>query len=263
MERHENIEVAEFYTQRIMDFMTGKRTMPSVSLAHRPEGIHASDLDDNNCPLTSFYSRTLESPPPITRDEALKFFRGRTVERVIAQEAEPREVNGIWMTVDDVSDEYGLAEIKSTATSNVGFLPDVDFPQWVTRMKSYCYGYEKKQIHLVVYFLVGNMPSYTVWNIKDLPKGTSYCGVDLRVWTYEFTDSELRAWWLLAEERAEELSGAILTHSPPSPDSVRERLPFRLNKKGEKVFWQCRYCRYSPYCYYHEQFTLNNGNGRG
>jgi len=260
MECKENPEIAEFYTRRIMDFMEGRREMPSVSLNSRPEGIHASDLDDNNCPLTSFYSRTLTSPPPITRDEALKFFRGRTVERVIATELDPVQIDGIWMTVDDVS-EHGLAEIKSTATSCEGFFPAKDFPQWITRMKSYCYGYGKNQIHLVVYFLVGNMPSYTVWNIKDLPKGTSYSGVDLRVWTFEFTDTELKSWWLLAQDRADELSVAVQSNSPPPPDSVRERLPFRLNKKNEKVFWQCKHCKYAIDCYYYEQFILNNGNG--
>ena len=165
----ESPRLAEIYTQRIIDLVEGRREMRAIQ--YDPEGrkehIHASDLD-GLCPLPAYYSRVIENPPPLDPEAGMKFLRGRVIERAIAHECPTVELDGIYCTIDDIYPEgIGLVEIKSTAQSSEGFDVVRDAPQWLTRMKTYCYVYGVNQIGLVVFFLIGNMPSYSLWNLKD------------------------------------------------------------------------------------------------
>ena len=242
-------DVEKLYLDRLEAYVNGEIALPAVKLNKRPAGIHQSNLNDNSCILKGYYANTLETLPPIGVEATLRFAVGRSFERVIAfaGELEPKELDGIWVTPDDYHDEIGMSEIKyTTATS----LSDVskDFPQWICQMKNQCYVFEEDHVNLVVYFAVGNMPSYTVWNIKKLPKNTPYQGIAFKAWTFEFTEEELKMNWLMMVERKELLAGAILDGIPPCRESVLEQLPSNLKKWG-RDYWMCKKCVFSEDCY--------------
>ena len=60
-----------------------------------------------------------------------------------------------------------------------------------------------------------------------------------KVWTFEFTDEELKSNWDKMIERKEILTKAISDGIPIHRDVVLEQLPF--NSKGwSKDYWMCR-----------------------
>jgi len=254
----ESKELAETYKQRIIDLVEGHREMRAIQ--YDPEGrkehIHASDLD-GLCPLPAYYSRVIPDLPSLDAESAMKFLRGRVIERAIAQECPTIQKDGICCTVDDIHPEFGLIEIKSIAQSSENFDVVRDAPQWVTRMKTYCYAYGVTQIGLVVFFLVGNMPSYTVWNLKDKSlRQQEYKSVDLRAWTLRFKPVELKENWIEILARADRLRKAIEEQKPFPPEYVRRFLPYNKDKSGEKAYWQCRGCkRYQPICYFYNEYV--------
>ena len=121
-------------------------------------------------------------------------------------------------------------------------------------MKNQCYVFAEDHVNLVAFFAVGNMPSYTVWNIRHLPKDAVYQGVALKAWTFEFTEQELKMNWLRVVARSDILADAILAKVPVHRDVVLEQLPFNL-KKGRKGYWQCKKCQLD--CYLKDE--LNGG----
>jgi len=261
----ESPKLAEIYTQRIIDLVEGRREMQAIQ--YDPEGrkkhIHASDLD-GLCPLPSYYSRVIPNPPPLDPQAAMKFLRGRVIERAIAQECPPIERDGIWCTVDDIYPEWiGLVEIKSTAQSCENFDFVRDCPQWVTRMKTYCYAYGEKKIGLVVFFLVGNMPSYSLWNLKDKSlRREKYTSVNLRAWEVRFKPHELKENWIEMLARKEKLEEAIKKGKPFPPEYVRRFLPVNKEKSGEKAYWQCRGCRFKEVCYFFQEYVKEKDEER-
>lgn len=267
MRIYQDPEVRSLYAGRVIDMMTGKREMPLVRMstpAERTKCIHASDLDDSLCPLPAYYSRVTPANqyPPLSIDSALKFLRGRVIERAIAKENNPVIKDGVMCTVDDEPEELPHpVEIKSTASTSTDFRPDRDYPFWMSRLKTYCNAYDTDTMHLAVFFLVGNLPSFAFWASKDERKKTGrYQGVDLNGWTVKFTDKELKEHWDNILLRRDILSEAIETECPIDSAIVEMHLPWRLRKSGKKNYWQCKDCRWRDVpCYYYDEYIMGNG----
>ena len=258
-----NPKVLAFYSRRIIDMMTGKREMPPVKLStpgQRKESIHASDLDDNLCPLPAYYNHVIppEQYPPLAIDSALKFFRGRVMERAVAEEEKPVFKDDIACTVDDWPEELKYpVEIKSTASTSTNFSPGKDFPFWISRLKTYCYAHDVDTMHLVVLFLVGNLPSFAFWTPKAERKLTGkYQGVDLDAWTISFTTEEIEEHWDKILTRKATLENCIAKETPPVPEFVEANLPVRKRKNGKHNYWQCKGCRWIDICYYYEDYVI-------
>lgn len=200
----EKPERAAELLNHVRQLMTGGRTLPAISYPVRGNEIHLSTLD--LCLQQSLFRLTLPDPPPPSDDSILLFMRGRVVERSMAQEAPPVEKDGILCSVDYISPEWGLAEIKSVATDSSKFSPlskkNGIYPHWKQRMMGYCHAYDTDRITLVVYFLVGNTASHK-WSNPGRKK------VDLKAWEITFTPEEMAENWGLILRRKAALIAAL------------------------------------------------------
>ena len=255
MKFYRNQELADSYLENIKSYLRGERELPASKLNTRPQGIHQSNLNDHSCIQKGYFSNVI-GQKPITDDSALRFLYGRSIERVLAftGELDPILQDDIWVTPDDMHPEFGLTEIKATTTSS---LEDVNTfqPQWICQLKNECYAYGVNKVNLVIFYLVGTMPSYAVWAIRNLPKDSVYKGVELVAWTYEFTDEELQMNWLTLLDRRDILVSAIENEVPIHRDVVLEQLPYNL-KKGDKVYWQCKACDFSVECTLFDELVM-------
>ena len=256
MKHYNSPEVAEAYSQRIVDLVEGRRTMPAITYdGDRSKTFHASDFDDGLCILPAYYSRILENIPPLDFVSAQKFLRGRVIERAIAEEEIPIVKDDIHCTIDDKNPDFGIAEIKSTTDSHE-FFDIKERPYWVSRMKTYCFASDNTKINLVVMFLAGNMASYLVWNIKNHNDKVAYETSALDAWTFEFEQGELEEHWKQILDRKETLEHALEKQTPFPKSWVEEFLPYSDRKSGRK-YWQCEGCRYARDCYYYNEVILN------
>ena len=256
MSFYRNHRVERAYLDRVKQYLLGEIELPASKLDSRPPGIHQSNLNDNSCILKGYYSAILPQQE-LTDEASMRFLYGRAIERVIAfsGELDPIKKDDIWVTPDDLHPEFGLTEIKSTTSSS---LMDVNAeqPQWICQLKNECYAYGTNKVNLVIFYLVGTMPSYTFWGRKDLKPDTVYKGVDLHAWTYEFTAEELKMNWLTILDRRDILLRAIEENVPIHRDVVLAELPYTV-KKGNKVYWQCRKCDFSEHCYLYDNLVLD------
>lgn len=245
-----NQEVTEAYEQRIVDFLMGRRPMPEVLLSRDRPGIHLSDLE--NCPAPAYFSKVLGAgAPDLSASNAVKFFRGRCVERAIGIEQPRIFVDDISMTIDDDHPELGIAEIKSTAESSEWFDPPSSQPAWIERTKGYCHGksvVENKDIlsiNLVVYFLFGNVPSRLWWNIKKYGKAKEkYTSSCLKAWTLTYTEEELIENWEIKKKRRDMMNECLKAQVPPSEQWILSQRPD----------WMCNLCDWKGMCeVYHRE----------
>ena len=255
MKYYKNQELADSYLENIKAYLRGERELPASKLNSRPQGIHQSNLNDHSCIQKGYFSNVV-GQKPISDDAALRFMYGRSIERTLAfsGELEPILKDDIWVTPDDMHPEFGLTEIKSTTTSSIEDV-NTSQPQWICQLKNECYAYGTNKVNLVIFYLVGTMPSYAVWAIKNLPKDTAYKGVELVAWTYEFADMELEDHWAVILGRRDMLLEAIENKTPVDGDIVLRQLPYNL-KKGDKVYWQCKGCDFSVECHLFDELVM-------
>jgi len=251
MRYFENPQVRDIYLRRVVDMMSGARGMDAVSYADRDNSvIHLSDLQ--GCMLVPYYrlSTPKEKWPCIDPQSALRFLRGRVIERAIAKELPPKISDGISCTVDDWLEDWGIVEIKSTMEGSEFWNPVKEHPEWVTRMKGYCYVHAERESHLVVYFLAGNMPNYTPWSIKEHGRviskkegGAGYKGVDFKAWTFQFTDDEIKENWARMLEAKDTIELAVSHGVPPDIETVEPTVQS----------WHCKMCGWQDTCYYYRE----------
>ena len=225
---YEREDIANAYIERIKDLVSGKRTMPEVKyqFSRAIDEIHASDLD-GLCMWKVYFRRTVCDAPEISNDAALKFLRGRVIERAIGTEQEPIERDGIILTIDDIHPLYGMTEIKSVMKDSSKFDPldaKAGYPHWITRIKAYCYANDVDRMNLVVYFLVGNM-----WIKKTK-------SVDLKAWELRFAKDELAENWAKLLDRRDALVAAFKAGEPPPATYAA------------KESWECKGCEMSVGC---------------
>jgi hypothetical protein len=213
------------------------------------DDLHLSDFD--LCILVPFYRRVLDDPPTMFNDAALKFLRGRVVERAISEEMEPMAVDDIYMTIDGTHPDGIPIEIKSTAEGSEFFDPKRN-EHWIRRSMGYCLGYKVNEIYLVVYFLSGNMSDYLPWAIKRNKKTPDkYQSVSLRAWELEFTDKELQDNWTETLRRKAVLQEALRSGEPPDEAEV----------KRTYQEWQCKGCEMNVACYFFKN-KIYGGKGK-
>lgn len=228
---NEKPERAAEMLDHVRQLMTGGRTLPPVTYAVRGNEIHLSTLD--LCLQQSLLKMTLPDPPQPSDQSILMFIRGRVVERSMAEEAKPVEKDGILCSVDYISPDWGLAEIKSVASDSSKFVPTSPkggvYPHWKQRMMGYCHAYDTDRITLFVYFLVGNTTSHK-WGNPERKK------VDFRAWELTFTPEEMADNWGTILRRKDALlaarnDGGVLPGEFVAPEA-----------------WLCEGCEFSEVC---------------
>lgn len=188
----------------------------------RGKQIHASDVDVGLCLQKTLYRRILKDPPPLSDKSILFFASGVCFEHwLVAKSIPVKEREGITRTLDD-SNIFGAVELKSTRSNCDKFNPITAYPWWLSRMKTYCYIDRINRMHLVVFFWVGNRAENQI---------------ELKAWSIEFTDEEIRDNWIKIKERAN-----ILTQCMESGENIpREFLTVRD--------WECKSCQFLTVCY--------------
>lgn len=168
-------KVAEYYDERMSDFLDGRLEIPAVRHTERrtKDKIHLSDLE--MCPLPAYYERMVENLPPFNNQAVMQMFRGRVIEHVLAEESRPVTVGRgevqIVMTTDGRYPGDGLAiEIKTTLESPDIFDPASSHKEWVGRLMGYCKSTGQLDIYLYVYFLGGNLMDYPWWMTSNMVK---------------------------------------------------------------------------------------------
>lgn len=194
MRAEERPDIADHYGQRIIDLMTGRRSMPEVKYPERKGGTwHISDLDGAGCLGLSLCRARFEELPQIEVKSALQFLKGRVVERAISthDSISPTLTDDIWGSADDFTEEFGFAEIKSTTADMDKFEPLTKYPWWAKRIMGYCHAYKVPFWNLVVVFLVGNL-----WTNKRAPTT-----IGIKAWKLFFSPDEIKNNWEKLVER--------------------------------------------------------------
>ena len=233
-------EIEAVYDRRIQAFMTGERGMSAVKYTQKRTRTHLSDIT-SLCLLQPYYHRVKPLPPSYT--SCWRFLRGRVIERSIASELPPVTSDDIIGTVDDIIDG-DIVEIKSTAQGSEFFNPEKEQAEWIDRMKGYCYMYKKKSMYLFVVFIVGNLPNYMWWSVKQYgKKPKKYQGFATRAWKVSFDSKELEGFWANAIEIKRLLEEAVHSRTP--------EILFDI-VKATKPEWICKpeMCQYYKGCEY-------------
>src|SRR4030042_1532415 len=151
MKYYEAHKLAKAYSERAIDMMEGRRGMPPVHYYPLGKEFHAHEFD--LCIAQSIYRRIM-TRRPMTIEEAIAFLRGRVIERALAEEADPIEVDGITMRIEDKEPREGLvvSEIKSTLWGMHFFDPVKNCPWGIRRGKVYCYGANVLEMGITVVF---------------------------------------------------------------------------------------------------------------
>jgi hypothetical protein len=227
MTAKERPDVAKAYLDRIRDLVGGKRAMPSVQYEEdRGNNIHLSDVQRGLCLAKPVLRRTLPFKPEISDESALRFLKGRVAERTVASEMDPIVYENITMTLDDLHEKFGYAEIKSTDSSLGKFDPLNIYEHWKSRLLGYSKALGINKINLVVLFNRGDY------------KGIR---VALRAWELTFTQDEIEENWRVVKERYAALMTA-LQYEGKVPMPMQYVTP---NK------WECGdNCGLAPYCQY-------------
>ena len=264
MKKTERPEIAKDYLQHLRDIVEGRKSAPEVKYEqnHRKEHTHGGQLYKHLCPLPPYYKRAGYQLPSLTDDAIMKFGSGRGLERLVATEQDSICKDGIWITPDDKHPKWGWGEIKSTRQSSYLFDPEVECPYWISQIEGAAYVADTLEYNLIVWFIVGNLPSYTTWGIKEkgFPKG-GYQGTAMRAWTLEFTEEELHLAWGEKMGRKHTLEKAIETKDPRLLHPyVEPNLPYRIRERksgNKKDYWQCKNCECKMHCYHYNEVIIN------
>lgn len=253
-------KVAEYYDERMSDFLDGRLEIPAVRHTERrpKDKIHLSDLE--MCPLPAYYERMIPKLPPFNNMSVMQMFRGRVIEHVLAEESKPVTVGAgevqIIMTTDGryPGDDLPI-EIKTTLETPDIFRPESSHVEWVNRLMGYCMASGKLDIYLYVYFLGGNLMNYPWWmnsNMvksmgKEWRKKCKYRTADSAAWKFMFTKDEVLKNWKEVEAR-----GWLLKNSFEIEDEKKHFHPEYIVK--HRPHWQCKRCRYAiNHCYYMQE----------
>jgi hypothetical protein len=243
----ERKDIADFYGQRVIDLMEGKRAVPAVSYpARKPGEWHLSDIDGAVCLGVPLCRARYADIPKIGVKSALHFLKGRVVERAIADghEIEPKFVDGLWASGDDLS-HFGYAEIKATTADMDKFNPLTKYPWWLNRIMGYCRAYDVESWNLVVVFIVGNL-----WTNKKNPTT-----IGIRAWELTFDRDEIMLNWGRMLGRKEMLEKWISEGTWPG---AKEAGAFWNGSSGKL---RCTDCQMTPLCPIF-QTTLMDDEGR-
>lgn len=264
MIKTERPEIAKDYLQHLRDLVGGRKSVPKIQYDqdHRREYTHGGQLYEGLCPLPPFYIRAGYDILPLSDDAIMKFGSGRGLERLVATEQDSIERDGIWITPDDYHPQWGWGEIKSTRQSSYLFDPEKECPYWISQIQGCAYVTDSLEYNLIAWFIVGNLPSFTTWAIKEhgYPK-EKYKGTDMKAWTLEFTKEELSKAWSEKLARKDALERAIKQKDPRILHRyVEPNLPYRVRERKSgnfKDYWQCKDCQAKICCYYYDQVVLN------
>jgi hypothetical protein len=245
MQITKNDKLATFYIERARKLITGDLVLKSVQYNSERQGIHLSDLQ--GCPAIPYYSRIYkDNKPPIPDNSVLFFLRGRQIERAFHENEISTICEGISCTADD-QNEFGYTEIKSTAEQMDFFDPLKAHKEWIERILGYMYAFEQTTWHLLVFFIVGNMPNRLWWNIKDFGKSDKpYEGIALQAWTLEAPLLEIAENWALMQARKKTLEQCIETKTPPSDDYIEMMIED----------WHHKTCQFKPVCEYYDKYVM-------
>jgi len=186
------------------------------------------------CPRKTYYR--MKGTHEITSDaRTLALIRGRGLHSELEKPFKFREihkeVDGIRGDIDAIGDR--VIEIYSTNLSS-GKVKDIDlskqFKNKVKQLMAYCYMMSVKTGDLLIFFLSGDYNRFTeVFGKK------TYTGIrpELKCWTLEFTDEELKENWKKILDNKADIELALKEDSPPLT-------------VGEK--WECNNCGYSYVC---------------
>lgn len=230
-----NTEFRRKKLDQLYELISGKRTMRAVTYPPREfDDIHLSDLDwTGSCPMTSYFSRTVDEEVQYADLSILRFLRGRIVERAIADELEPIIKDNIICTLDDY-DEFGYSEIKSTIRDCDSFRPITTYPHWINRCKGYIKATEEPHINLIVLFWIGNTWT-TKWGSPErIP-------VELKAWTLlPDTEKEINDNWKECIRRRDILRIALDSGDPT--ELIEATLKYKPKWFG------CENCEYNNIC---------------
>ncbi|CAK0779111.1 hypothetical protein CCP2SC5_880012 [Azospirillaceae bacterium] len=230
----ERTDISEFYGNRVIDLMEGRRNMPEVSYPARKAGEwHLSDIDGSVCLGVPLCRARFPQIPPIRIKSALHFLKGRVVERAITdgKSIEPKFMDGLWSSGDDLS-PFGYAEIKATTADMDKFRPLAKYPWWINRIMGYCRAYDVESWNLVVVFIVGNL-----WTNKKNPTT-----IGIRAWELAFDHDEIMLNWGRMLGRKEMLESWIADGTWPR---AKEAGAYWSGSTG-KV--RCDDCQMKPLC---------------
>ena len=186
------------------------------------------------CPRKTYYRvKGVYEIVPDTR--TLMLIRGRGLHSELEKPFKFREihkeVDGIRGDIDAIGDR--VIEIYSTNLSS-GKVKDEDvsvkFKNKVKQLMAYCYMIDAKTGDLLVFFMSGDYTRFTEFAGKKC-----YTGIqpELKCWTLEFTDEELKENWKQILDNKAEIEHSKKTGIPPLI-------------AGEE--WECNNCGYSYTC---------------
>jgi hypothetical protein len=197
------------------------------------------------CPRKTFYEMT-GVKEFVTEEAELIFARGRAHHGVLEvyklkeisrkRESEVLDKNGKPIPIYGVIDMIGenITEIYTTTISakKIGVPGDAAkvFPMKLKQLQAYCYFENELKGDLLVFFLFGDYTRFT-----DIFGKKVYTGMkpQLRAFTFEFTEAELRQVWESINQNLAEIEYAKNNGIPPL--SVGEE-------------WECENCAYSYVC---------------
>lgn len=210
-----------WFIDQIKGVLSGAREVPAITYKRRGPELHLSDLD--LCLFKTFYRLTREDIPPISDQAALKFARGRAIERLVGAEVDPIEHDGILLTPDGIC-PWGPYEFKSVNTDSSKFSPNTAkngvYKHWTQRLLGYLTAMDTDRITLAIYFQSGNTQSH-----KYGMAGREA----VSLYTYEgvATEDEKAENWARILDRKHALEAAI-NDGTPIPEAY-----------GAKETWEC------------------------
>jgi CRISPR/Cas system-associated exonuclease Cas4 (RecB family) len=143
-----------------------------------------------------------------------------------------REVDNIRGDIDAVGDRVVEIYTTNISSGKVKGVDDVQklFGRKVRQLMAYCYMTEEKVGDLVILFMSGDYKRITEANGKNV-----YVGIrpELKCWTLEFTNDELKENWKKLLDNKAEIELALKTGIPPLI-------------VGEE--WECNSCGFNHIC---------------
>jgi len=251
MKQREAPRIASEYWERIRDctFTPRPRQERDYSIWHLTEGTTLCPEKDR---LTRVTPRLYH--PPKDRRTILKFFMGYIFEEFITTPCRIQR-EGISGEIDDFKLNTYLRELKFTHDSLENFKAK---PWWIEQKMGYCYLAEVTESDLVTLFGAGNLMSYTPWGIKEINEyrtgkkkwdgqiyfyGMDYCPIDIKAWSFEYTDKEILENWKMIKTNIDLLANHVKLKQPFSKELIEARKPE----------WLCKPCEWKDLCWYYQE----------
>lgn len=194
------------------------------------------------CPRKAYY-RMISMREIAPESLTLIFARGRALhtelEKAFKFREIHKEVDGIRGDIDAIGDrvvEIYSTRLGSKKVEDANKIPDV-FRSKVRQLMAYCYMIGERSGDLLVFFTSGDYSRF----VEVLGKKV-YTGIrpELKCWTLEFTEEELKKNWKQMLDNKEEIELAFKDGIPPL-------------SCGEE--WECNNCGYSYKCLGDEPVT--------